>query len=85
MLEYLLVFGINNPKFHSQPLTERPSLASRKKKLSKCGILSRHQLLSQGVPGGGLAQAQVELQPRDGHRDPGVGPWVGRGQRHQGG
>ena len=47
--------------------------------------MSRHHLLWCGVPAGGLSQAQVELPPCDGHRDPGEGPGTRGGEGHQDG
>ena len=35
--------------------------------------MSRHHLLRQGVPGGRLAEARLELYPSDGDRVPGEG------------
>ena len=47
--------------------------------------MSRHHLLRQGVSGGGLPEAQVELPPCHGHRDPGEGSGTGGGKRYQDG
>ena len=41
------------------------------KEALKVRRMSRYHLLWPGVPVGGQAPAQVELRPRDGHRDPG--------------
>ena len=47
--------------------------------------VSRHHLLWQGVSGGGLAQARLQLRPRDGHRVRGEGQGGGGRQGHQDG
>ena len=47
--------------------------------------MSRHHLLQRGVSEGGLQEAQVELPPRHGHRDPGEGSGAGGGEGHQDG